>query len=120
MIPPSTLSVYRFCQAFTDPDGRTMLTDIVPYRFQDLDDTIIHRVTGRQTLQDIAAYRYQAYGEEAYLLWIVLAHFQPDPVLDPTLPLEPGSILYVPSYRVIEEEILNETRRSDYEGGEAG
>ncbi len=117
MIAPSTLSVYRFCQAYTAPDGRKYLTDIQPFLFEELPDTREHIVVGQQRIEDVAALHYQAYGEEAYLLWQVLAHFQPVPIFDPMLPLEQGSTVFVPSMRVIEERVFSEERRFDYEGG---
>jgi hypothetical protein len=117
MIVPSTLSVYRFCQAYAAPDGRKYLTDIQPFPFEKFDDTTEHVVVGQQRIEDVAAIHYQAYGEEAYLLWHVLAAFQPEPILDPTVPLTPGSTMFIPSLRVIEERVFSEDRRLDYEGG---
>lgn len=117
MIVPSTLSVYRFCQAYDAPDGLKHLTDIQPFTFEELADTTEHIVVGQQRIEDVAAIHYQAYGEEAYLLWHVLAAFQPEPILDPTVPLTPGTKLFIPSLRVIEERVFNEERRLDYEGG---
>jgi hypothetical protein len=46
-------------------------------------------------------------------LWWVIADFQPDPVHDPTLSLEPGRVLVVPSIRTVQEEIFSETRRAE-------
>lgn len=117
MIVPSTLSVYRFCQAYEAPDGRKYLTDIQPFPFEEFDDTTEHVVVGQQRIEDVAAIHYQAYGEEAYLLALVLAAFQPEPLLDPTLPLATDSTLFIPSLRVIEERVFAEERRLDYEGG---
>lgn len=117
MIVPSTLSVYRFCQAYVSPDGRSYLTDIQPFLFEEFADTTEHVVVGRQRLEDVAAIHYQTYGEEAYLLAHVLAYFQPVPIIDPTVLLTPGSTLFIPSQRTIEERIFSEDRRLDYEGG---
>lgn len=117
MIVPSTLSVYRFCQAYEAPDGRKYLTDIQPFLFEEFADTREHVVVGEQRIEDVAAIHYQAYGEEAYLLAHVLAHFQPEPMLDPTVPLVAGSTVFVPSLRVIEERVFSEDRRIEYEGG---
>jgi hypothetical protein len=117
VIVPSTLSVYRFCQAYVAPDGRKYLTDIQPFPFEEVEDTQEHIVVGQQRIEDVAAIHYQVYGEEAYLLWHVLAAFQPEPVLDPTVPLAAGSKVFVPSLRFIEERVFAEERRRDYEGG---
>lgn len=118
MIIPSILSVYRFCQAYIAPDGRMHLTDIAPFEFVERPDTRLHVVAGDQRIEDVAAIHFQVYGEEAYLLWHILAAFQPEPILDPLIPLEPGRTIYVPSIRAIEEVILSEDRRLAYEGGD--
>jgi hypothetical protein len=39
--------------------------------------------------------------------------FQPEPVVDPTLALETGSVVVVPSTRVLTEVILGESRRRE-------
>jgi hypothetical protein len=41
----------------------------------------------------------------------VLADFQPDPIVDPTLELDVGRRLVVPSLRVLTDVILSEQRR---------
>jgi hypothetical protein len=38
--------------------------------------------------------------------WWAIADFQPDPILDPTLRLEPGRRLFIPSVRVLIDIIL--------------
>ena len=43
--------------------------------------------------------------------WWAIADFQPDPIVDPTLDLEPGRRLVVPSLRVLTDVILGEQRR---------
>lgn len=116
MITPSTLSPYRFCQVYVAADGRRHLTDIVPFAFEELPDTREHVVVGEQSIEHVAAMHYQVYGEEAYLLGQVLAGFQPTPLFDPTIPLVPGTTIFVPSLRVVEERILSEDRRLAYEG----
>jgi hypothetical protein len=41
----------------------------------------------------------------------VIADFQPDPIVDPTLELELGRRLFIPSLRVLTDVILGEERR---------
>ena len=43
--------------------------------------------------------------------WWAIADFQPDPIVDPTLLLEPGRRLFVPSLRVLTDVILGEAGR---------
>ena len=118
MIPPSELSVFRFCQAYDAPNGVSFLTDVAPFTYVEREDTIRHVVVGDQSLEEIASIHYQVYGEQAYELMRVIAAFQPDPIFDPTIPLEPGRTILVPSIRAIEEVIYSEDRRLEYEGGD--
>jgi hypothetical protein len=43
----------------------------------------------------------------------VIADFQPDPIHDPTLELEPGRVLVIASLRTVLEEIFSESRREE-------
>jgi len=43
----------------------------------------------------------------------VIADFQPDPVHDPTLSLDLGRVLFIPSVRVVTEEVFAEARRQE-------
>ncbi|MBK6845555.1 MAG: hypothetical protein IPG88_25275 [Gemmatimonadetes bacterium] len=61
-------------------------------------------------LFDLAG-RYFAPLRWACGFWWVLADFQPDPIVDPTLELEVGRRLFVPSLRVLTDVILSEQRR---------
>jgi hypothetical protein len=45
--------------------------------------------------------------------WWAIADFQPDPILDPTLELEPGRQLVIMSLRVLTDVILGEARRRE-------
>ncbi len=44
---------------------------------------------------------------------ILIADFQPDPIHDPTLSLEVGRVLVVPSLRTVTEEVFSEKRRQE-------
>lgn len=44
------------------------------------------------------------------ICWAI-ADFQPDPIIDPTLALEAGRTLIIPSERVLTDVILGEARR---------
>ena len=43
----------------------------------------------------------------------MIADFQPGPIHDPTLALDVGRALVIPSVRVVTEEILSEQRRQE-------
>jgi len=43
-------------------------------------------------------------------LWWVIADYQPQPIRDPTIPIRVGTILTIPSMRMLREEIFAESR----------
>jgi hypothetical protein len=108
-MPPMRDSRYEHCRAIRDDAGNLYLTEREPYRFRPLPDTRIHTLTEGETLYTIAG-RYFRPRPRACGLWWIIADFQPDPILDPTLALEPGRRLFIPSLRVVEEEILGSRR----------
>ena len=110
---PGPGSRYAFCEAIRYDDGTVDLTRRAPFRFREIQDTRRHIVVGGETLAVLAA-RYFAPREDAPRLWWVIADFQPTPILDPTIALEAGAEIFVPSLRVIEEVILGERRRREH------
>jgi hypothetical protein len=57
--------------------------------------------------------RYFAPLNRACGYWWVIADFQPDPIIDPTLGLEEGRVLFIPSRRVLTDVILAQARRRE-------
>jgi hypothetical protein len=104
-MPPRRYSRYALCSAQLDAGGRLFLKDRDPFRFQDFPDTRTYVVAAGDTLFTIAG-RYFAPLPRPAGLWWVLADFQPDPILDPTLALDLGRLLYVPSIRVVTQQIF--------------
>lgn len=104
---PSAFSRDRFCVGITDDEGNLYLTDVEPFRYRDLPDNILHTVSQGETWWSIA---YAEYGDAR--LWWVAPDYQPEPVHDPTIGLVGGTLLVLPSARVVFEEILNEERRA--------
>ena len=107
---PRTGSRHSFTLGVRDELGRLFLTEREPYRFREHRDTRVHLVAQGDTLFDLAG-RYFAPLPRACGFWWVLADFQPDPIVDPTLELEAGRRLLVPSLRVLTDVILSEQRR---------
>ena len=114
-MPPRRFSRYTFCQAVLDDDERLFLTDREPYRFRALSDNRQHVVKEGETLFSLAG-RYFAPLPRPAGLWWIIADFQPDPIQDPTLGLDVGSVLVVPSLRTVVEEIFSEKRRQEVSG----
>ncbi len=109
-MPPRRWSRFTFCTALKDADGTLFLTDPEPFGYQLFTDNRLHVVKEGESLFTLAG-RYFAPLPRPAGLWWVLADFQPEPILDPTLALTPGTTLVVPSLRTVQEEIFNERRR---------
>jgi hypothetical protein len=111
-MPPRQFSRYTFSAAILDDRGRLFLTEREPYRFRSLPDTRQVVVQQGDSLFSLAGQHFSPLPRPAGLWWII-ADFQPDPIYDPTLVLELGRVLFVPSIRVVTEEIFSETRRAE-------
>ena len=111
-MPPRQLSRFAFCTAFLDDRERLVLSEREPFRFRARPDNRQHVVQQGDTLFSLAG-RYFAPLPRSAGLWWVIADFQPEPVHDPTLALELGRVLFIPSLRVITEEVFAETRRQE-------
>lgn len=107
---PRTGSRHSFPLGLRDELAQLFLTEREPYRFREHTDSRLHVVAQGDTLFDLAG-RYFAPLPRACGFWWVLADFQPDPIVDPTLELEAGRRLFVPSLRVLTDVILSEQRR---------
>jgi hypothetical protein len=84
----------------------------VPFRFDSAVPATQHVVVSGESWWTIAA-RYWAELPYAAQLWWILPDFQPSPVVDPTLALRPGSVVYVPTLRVVTEQILSDARLAE-------
>ena len=102
---PHVGSRYSFVTALEDESGRLHVTDREPYRFQSHSDTRTHRVVEGDSLFSLAG-QYFAPLPRACGFWWVIADFQPEPIHDPTLELELGSVIYIPSLRVLTDVVL--------------
>lgn len=107
---PRVGSRYSFSVGVRDEAGRLFLTEREPFLFREYSDTRTHTVAQGDTLFGLAG-RYFAPLPRACGFWWVLADFQPDPIIDPTLELEVGRRLFIPSLRVLTDVILSEQRR---------
>jgi hypothetical protein len=111
-MPPRRFSRYTFCAATLDEDGRLFLTEREPYRFRSFPDTRQHMVVEGDSLFSLAG-RYFSPLPRPSGLWWIIADFQPDPIHDPTLSLDLGRLMFIPSVRVVTEEVFSEARREE-------
>jgi len=105
------LSRYSFTSGL-DKDDVFQLTDREPFRYAQYPDTILHTVKTSDTLFTLAAKFYAGAPRPAGLWW-VLADFQPDPIIDPTLSLALGRTIFIPSLRTVTEEVFATDRRAE-------
>lgn len=103
---PRVLSRYLISTASRDDAGRMVLSDREPYRFANFPDNRTHTVVAGDTLFHVAG-RYFAPLSRACGFWWVIADFQPDPIVDPTLELDVGRVLVIPSVRTLTDVILS-------------
>jgi hypothetical protein len=111
-MPPRRFSRYSFSAAVLDDAGRLFLTEREPFRFRSFPDNRQHLVQQGDTVFSLAG-RYFAPLPRPSGLWWVIADFQPEPIHDPTLALDLGRLLFIPSVRVITEEVFAEARRQE-------
>ena len=103
-------SRYTFCTAVQDDAGRWQLTEREPFGFVAFPDNRVHTVVQGDTLFALAG-RYFAPLPRACGYWWVIADYQEDGPIDPTIELEVGRILSIPSLRTLTDVILGESRR---------
>lgn len=110
-VPPRRYSRYSLTSASRPTVGAPLMLHSAPrYLYRKLPDTREHVVVLGDTLQNLAA-RYFAGLPRPAGLWWVIADFQPEPIHDPTVELEPGRVLHIPSSRILTEEVFSERRR---------
>lgn len=111
-MPPQSGSRFTFCLGVRDTAGRLYLTEREPYRFYPHPDNGLVVVAEGDTLFTLAG-RAFAPLPRACGFWWAIADFQPDPILDPTLALDLGRQIILPSLRVLTDVILGEARRTE-------
>lgn len=112
-MPPGKSSRYMFSLGVRDPDDalqRIYLTDRVRFFFQSLDDNIQHVIVDGDTLWNLASRFYAPLARPSGLWWVI-ADFQPDPIHDPTIRLDTGRLVFIPSLRTVNEQIFSPSRK---------
>lgn len=99
-------SRHQFCESHLVED-RLFLEDRIPFRYQAYADNRIHLVKLGDTLWTLAGHYFRPFERPAGLWWVI-ADFQPVPIHDPTLQLMVGTLIVIPTLRIVQTEILNE------------
>lgn len=114
-MPPSKNSRYFQSRGKRDENGVVFLSERTPINADDvLDGThTVHIVVEGETLPKLARRYYAELNEAKDLrdyrgpehLWWILADV--NGIMDLTLDIPPGKVLYIPSPRVVREKVLN-------------
>ena len=99
-------SRYAAAEIFIEADGRTSTGLPPPVYYVDRADTIVYRADVGDSWARIASRHYRGIHRRPEHLWWVLCNFQPQPVLDPTVPPQPGDLVHVPAPGFVQAEIL--------------
>lgn len=113
-MPPLPYSRYTLCSAVQLDNGRLYMLDREPIRFQNRTDNIRVVVAAGDTWETLAEQYLDGPANPASLWWII-ADFQPEPVIDPTVPPTPGSVVYIPDPRFVMSEYFSDKRRDEAE-----
>jgi len=112
-MPPGQFSRHLLVTGLTRvTDGQRFLLDREPFRFVPRPDTRRIVAKGGDTWQSLA-FEHLNPVSNAEQLWWVLTDFQPEPVLDPTIPPVPGTIIYIPAPEFVLSELWAESRRDE-------
>lgn len=103
-------SRYRHCVATRNADGALELDEREPVRFRNESDNRVHQVADGDTWWGLA-HQYFPNFSRACGLWWVLCEFQPEPVVDPTLRLQAGAVVVIPSERFLREVVFGVEQR---------
>jgi nucleoid-associated protein YgaU len=109
-VPIYRYSRYWANKVYTDTGGTQYLDEREPVRYRDAPDNIYHTVRDGDTLWGLA-HRYFQGLPNACRRWWILAEYQPTPILDPTIALQPGTVVVVPSLRFVHTVVYGEDRR---------
>lgn len=103
-------SRYQYCKELEDADGNRYLDEREPFRYRDSSDNRYHLVKDGDTLWGLAHLYFQGFPRPCGLWWL-LAEYQPSPVVDPTIRLQQGDVIIVPSLRMVRMSVFSSDRR---------
>ena len=107
-MPPSRDSRYLNCRAMQDTDGRWFLSLPTPVRHQILPGNRTYASLGGETWWGLAEGFYGP--GQGMKKWWHLMNFQPEPAVDPTILLAPGTQVVYP-LRADLEALIDAMRR---------
>lgn len=103
-------SRYEHCVLSMDNRGFLSIDERVPFRYFPYHDNRTYISILGDTWWGIAHLAFQGTVRPCGLYWL-LCEFQPIPVLDPTLVIKQGTVIIIPSLRVLNLEVFSEKLR---------
>lgn len=102
-------SRYKHCDIYRRPEDTVLFMDLRP-RIEYIGgyDEILHKVVLGDTLHNLALRYYNGMPNPASLWWAI-ADFQPEPINDPTVRLEPGTWLVIPSADMVQQWLMSDS-----------
>lgn len=85
------------------------------FRYQKYLDTIEHSCLEGETLFALAGKYYHEYFTAPALLYWILADFQPEPIIDPTIVFSAGTVIHIPSAKTLNLYLFSPVREPEFE-----
>ena len=104
------MSRYRYNTGYRDADDRVYLDEREPFRFRTHAGNRFHTVVQGDTWWGLASIYFRG-APRACGWWWLVCEYQPTPVIDPTLVLEPGTVVVVPPIELVRSEAFSEVQR---------
>ena len=109
-MPISVTSRHRYSLGIIDDEQRVYLDPREPFRFRSHRGNRFRTVIAGDTWWGLAGVYFRGVPRPAGLWW-VLCEYQPTPVVDPTLALQPGDVVVIPSLELVRTTLFSEDQR---------
>lgn len=103
-------SRYRYCVEYKDEDENLYLDEREPFRYVESKDNRFHTVSEGDSWWGLA-HVYFAGIPRSCGVWWLLCEFQPQPIIDPTIRLNIGTIIIIPSLQMLRLHVFSEERK---------
>ena len=103
-------SRYQFCTMLGGNGETAYLDEREPFRFSDEPDNKLYTAREGDTWWGMAWKFFTGFPNPSCLWWL-LCEYQPEPVVDPTIRIEAGRVIVIPSERLLRTKVFNRENR---------